>query len=199
MKATLTFILLIGIGILSCTTISPKDDIELLYQRFHGKYKIVSSTSSEPLDVNFDGVSSTDLLSEMSALSNYGAHLDLRVKYPDRSVFLFSQFWPEQYIYTYTGPNREWNGWDALSYDPAYSVNYANQASPYSFSFTEDMRQILVTPNEKADKIRWVRPESVLIEAEDRLRLTNKRRIYTRTGVKEVTIVTLYERFTMST
>lgn len=203
MKATLALILLINIGTFSCkhadSRVNPKDDIESLYQRFHGKYKIVSSISSEPLDVNFDGVSSTNLLSEISALNDYGAYLELRVKYPDRSVFLFSQFWPEQYVYTYTGPNLEWNGLDTLSYNPARSVNYAEQAAPYSFSFSEDMSQVLVTANEKANKIRWVKPESAFIEAKNRLRLINKRRIYTRAGVKEVTITTIYERFTMIT
>ena len=203
MKTALLLMLLTGIGTFSCnhsdSRVNPKDDIELLYQRFHGKYKIVSSVSSEPLDVNFDGVSSTNLLSEVRALNDYGAFLELRVKYPDRSVFLFTQFWPEQYIRTYTGPNLEWNGLDTLSYNPTYSVSYAEQAGPCTFSFSDDMSQILVTANEKADKIRWVKPESVFIEAQDRLRLINKRRIYTREGVKEVTITTLYERFTMIT
>lgn len=203
MKTTLTLILLISIGTFSCkygsSRVNPKDDIELLYQRFHGKYRIVSSMSSEPLDVNFDGIASTNLLSEIPELNNYGAHLELRVKYPDRSVFLFSQAWPEQYVNTYTGPNPEWNGLDTLSYSPSYSVNYAYQAGPYRFSFSEDLSQILVATNEKANKIRWVKPESVFIEAKDQLRLINKRRIYTREGVKEVTITTLYERFTMIT
>lgn len=203
MKTTLILILLVSLGAFSCkhgdSIVNPKDDVELLYQRFHGKYKIVSSISSEPLDVNFDGVSSTNLLSEISELNNYGPHVELRVKYPDRSVFLFSQFWPEQYVNTYTGPNREWNGWDTLSYNPTHLVNYANQAGLYRFSFSDDLSQILIAANEKADKIRWVKPESVFIEAKDRLRLINKRRIYTREGVKEVTITTLYERFTMTT
>lgn len=203
MKTALTLILLLSIGTFSCkhgdSRVNPKDDIELLYQRFHGKYKIVSSISSEPIDVNFDGVSSTSLLSEILELNNYGPHLELRVKYPDRSVFLFTQSWPEQYVYTYTGPNLEWNGWDTLRYNPTRSVVYANQGGLYRFSFSEDLSQILVAANEKADKIRWVKPESVFIDAKDRLRLINKRRIYTRAGVKEVTITTLYERFTMTT
>ena len=202
MKSALLLILLIGIGTLSCkpkeSAIKPNDDVESLYQRFHGKYEIISSISSEPLDVNFDGVSSTNLFEEIRELSNW-THLELRIKYPDRSVFLFSQFWPEQYVYTYTGPNSEWNGWDTLSYNPRYQVAYAQQASPYSFSFSEDLSQIFVTPNEKANKIRWGKPELVIVEAEDRLRLVNKRRIYTREGVKEVTITTIYKRFTMIT
>ena len=68
-----------SLGMLGCT---PKDkEINLLYERFHGKYKIISSTSSEPLDVNFDGVASTNLLQEIVALANDGSFLELRVKY----------------------------------------------------------------------------------------------------------------------
>ncbi|GAB2771212.1 hypothetical protein GCM10027275_12430 [Rhabdobacter roseus] len=61
------------------------------------------------------------------------------------------------------------------------------------------MKQLIVTPNEKADTIRWVKPEEVFIEADDRLRLINKRRLYTKEGVKEVIITTVYERFTIIT
>ena len=202
MKTALMLILLISSGLLGCkqgeSVISPKEDVEALYQRFHGKYKVISSTSSQPLDINFDGVSSNDLLKEILELNYSGAFLELRVKSLDRSVFLFSQFWPEQYISTYYGPSQ-WNGCDTLSYNPSHLVNYANQAGLYRFSLSDDLSQLLVAADEKADKIRWVKPESVFIEAKDRLRLVNKRRLYTREGVKEVTITTVYERFTMTT
>lgn len=178
----------------------PNQDVEALYQRFHGKYQLVSVTANQPLDVDFDGVASTNLLQEMAALNENSAFLELRVKYPDRSVFLFSQFWPEQYVYSFTKPgNLHWNGWDMLDYNPAYSVQYAQQSNPYSFSFNDDLSQVLVAPNPNPDLARWAKPEVVLVEANQRLRLVNKRRIYTREGVKEVTITTVYQRFTMTT
>lgn len=181
------------------TTIAPKDNIEALYQRFHGKYKIISSSSSEAIDVNFDGVASRDLLKEIAELNDYGALLELRVKNPDRSVFLFNQFWPEQYVHSYTGPNFDWNGLDVLEYNPTYSVMYAQQTVPYSFTFTDDLSQVLVIPNEIPEKARWIKPETVFVQEQNRLRLTNRRRIYTRTGVKDVIVTTVYERFTMTT
>lgn len=190
--------ILLGCGDNS-STVGPENDIETLYQRFHGKYKVVSSTSNEPLDVDFDGVASRDLLKEIAALNDYGAFLELRVKYPDHSAFLFNQFWPEQYVHSYTGSNFDWNGLDALEYNPAYSVMYAQQAIPYSFTFTDDLSQVLIIPNEIPEKARWIKPEAVFVQGQNRLRLTNRRRIYTRTGVKEVIITTVYERFTMTT
>ncbi|MCK8495888.1 hypothetical protein M0L20_28740 [Spirosoma sp. RP8] len=201
MKTALMLIVLLCIVTASCQqsdSIPPKEDVEALYQRFHGKYKVVSSTSSEPLDVNLDGVSSTNLLQEILELNNYGAFLELRVKSVYGSMFLFSQFWPEQYINTYSG-STQWNGRDTLSYNPTHLVNYANQAGPYRFSFSDDLSQIVVTAVGESDSIRWVKPESVFIEANDRLRVINKRRIYTRQGVKEVMITTRYERFTIIT
>ncbi|WP_288428300.1 hypothetical protein [uncultured Spirosoma sp.] len=202
MKTFFTLGLVVSLGLIGCNNkpaVNPQEDVEALYQRFHGKYRVVSSTSSEPLDINFDGASSTNLLKEIVELTNYDAFLELRVKYPDRSVFLFTQFWPEQYVNSYTGLDQQWNGFDTLSYNATRSVHYAQQGVPYSFSFTPDLSQILVTANDKASKIRWVKPESVFIEEKDRLRLRNKRRVYTRTGVKEVIITTIYERFTMTT
>ncbi|WP_155296203.1 hypothetical protein [Spirosoma rigui] len=54
-------------------------------------------------------------------------------------------------------------------------------------------------PAEPETHYRRVRPESVAVEANGQLRVVNKRRLYTRTSVKEMTITTRYERFTMTT
>ncbi len=202
MKTTSIVLLVLLLFTLSCQkkeSIQPKNDVELLYQRFHGKYKIISATSSEPVDVNFDGVSSRNLLQEIGELNNYGNFLEIRVKNVDKAVFLLTQFWSEQYVHTYRGSNPDWNGADTLSYNQTYSVNYNQQGSGYRFSFADDLSQILVTPDEKSHPVRWVKPELVLIEAEDQIRVTNKRRLYTKQGVKEVIITTVYERFTRET
>lgn len=202
MKTTSIVLLVLLLFTLSCQkkeSIQPKNDVELLYQRFHGKYKIISATSSEPVDVNFDGISSSNLLQEIGELNNYGNFLEIRVKNVDKAVFLFTQFWSEQYVYTYTGTNPDWNGADTLSYNQKYSVHYNQQGSGYRFSFADDLSQIIITPNEKAHPVRWVKPESAFIEAKDRIRLTNKRRLYTKQGVREVIITTIYERFTSET
>jgi len=202
MKSTLAFIRL-GIGLLGCHSkdagVKPNEDVDRLYQRFHGKYKVVSSVSSEPLDVNFDGVASTSLTEEIRGLADNESQVELRIKSLDRPVFLLVQAWPEQYVNTYTGTTPQWNGWDPLRYNPTYYVAYARQGSPYGFTFSEDLSQIVVTPNPEADIVRWVKPERVDVEAGDRLRLTNKRRLYTRKGVREVTITTTYERFILTT
>jgi hypothetical protein len=207
MKAALTFILLIGLGTLSCKpkdpALKPKDDTELLHQRFHGKYKIISSISNEAVDVNLDGTKSSNLLEEIADLNFQDRKqfaIEIRIYGPSKehlqSGLLFTQAWPEQYLQTSQG---SWNGGELLSYDPAYSVSYVMQGTVRTFTFSDDLRQIIVNPNENDPSLRWVRPESVHVQADGRLQVVNKRRLYTREGVKAVTITTLYERFTMTT
>ncbi len=48
--------------------VAPHQDVEGLHMRFHGKYRLVYSTSSEALDVNLDGKASTDMLEEITDL-----------------------------------------------------------------------------------------------------------------------------------
>jgi hypothetical protein len=48
-----------------------------LQDRFQEKYKIISSTSSEAIDVKLDGAESTDMLAEILDLAN--ADLELRI------------------------------------------------------------------------------------------------------------------------
>jgi hypothetical protein len=72
-------------------TIEPNQDKAVLFERFHGKYKVVNCTSNIPVDLNKDGTSSLDLTSEID-LQNSG--LELRIT----SQFFLIQNWPEAYL-----------------------------------------------------------------------------------------------------
>ena len=198
MKTNWIICLLGGMWLASCSPDdpAPNEDVNALYQQFHGKYKAVSSVSSEAIDVNLDGLASTDMLAEIPDLtlqnSNY---LELRIYGPGKlregNAFILTQWWPEQDIRTKA--NKLWNG-EPIDYDPHLSVYYAMQGSPRYFSFSTDLMQILVRPSENENPFRWQRPESVTVEGAGRMRVVNKRRLYTRAGVKEVTITTVYVR-----
>lgn len=185
------------------TTTLPNENVSALFQQFHGKYKVISSVTSEPVDVNLDGISSVNLLQEMDELSLQGGtqyHTELKIYGPSPSSakpsFTFIQWWPEQFIRT--GVGKVWDGGELLSYNPDYVVKYDFQSAYRSFSLSNDLKKITVNPDAPNDAYRWVRPESVTVEDNERLRVTNKRRLYTRLGVKEVTITTVYQRFTTS-
>lgn len=178
---------------------APNEDVTALYQRFHGKYELISSTSNEPIDVNLDGRSSVDMVQEYDYLKEH--NLEIRIYARDNPslnrTFNFTQAWPEQYFYNDSTKER-WNG-EFLNYVPNLSISYAHQGAFHGFEFSPDLKQILVKLNTNENPFRWQRPESATVEAGDYIRTVNKRRVYTRAGVKEVVITTVYKRYTMTT
>lgn len=183
------------------------EDVSNLYQRFHGKYKAVESTSSLAVDVNFDGKTSTDLVQEVPDLkADYQNYLELRIygpnKYRSDKAFLFTQWWPEQEIFIPANKTQRWEGED-IAYQPGLTVNYAMQGRVRNFAFTPDLTQLVIKPNDATDTKtahRWTLPENVMVVGgTNRIRVVNRRKLYTSQGVKEVVITTVYERFTMTT
>ncbi len=177
---------------------APNENVVLLQQQFQGKYEIVSSTSSEPVDVNLDGKSSVDLFQEYPYLSQHTLRIDIygpNTYNPKRS-FIFYQFWPEQYVRLPSG--QEWTG-QTIPYEPGSSADFAMQGATLAFNVSPDVKQLLVEPGENISPFRWQRPESVTVEGTDSIRTVNKRLLYTQAGVKTVTITTLYKRFTKTT
>lgn len=202
MKTKTLMGLLTGLWLIGCAPDlpAPSEDVNALHQRFHGKYKPISSVASERVDVNFDGKLSDDLLQEYPYLDEHDLRIDIYgpSKHRPANSFTFYQLWPEQYVST--GFSQQWNG-ELIDYDPRYSVNFNQQGSTRAFTFSPDVKQIYVEPyaDENLNAFRWLRPESVTVEANGYLRVINKRRLFTTAGVREITITTLYERYTMTT
>ena len=162
----------------------------VLFQRFHGKYKILRSTAEQPLDLNFDGVESIDLKGELLNLTN----CNLIILLPkDRQTNSFGEFWPEQVFLGGTG--------DApVSYDPLAMVDYANQVVSRTFQFSADRKAILLEEDHAGiDQQRHTRPEAVTILPGDRIEVVKRKWFYTTAGWRQVRVVTLYERYTMET
>ncbi|GAB3544690.1 hypothetical protein [Spirosoma fluminis] len=196
---------LISLGLTGCypKDFAPYENAEALHEKFHGKYRAIQSVSSEALDINLDGRESTDMLVEIPDLTlKYSNYLELRIyptdKHRAKPVFLFTQWWPEQHIWLET-PNKVWDG-EPIEYDPERIVNYAMQGVVRYFSFSSDLKRIDVVPNTKEDLFRWVYPESVTVDPDSNtIQVVNRRRLYTRAGVKDVVITTTYARFTIIT
>ena len=177
--------------------------IDQLRHQFHGKYRLISAVSSSAVDVNMDGTASSNLLLEIPILDykqNYQFNIELRIY--DKSVlspnpsYILSQSWPEQYIWL---GDKEWDGGQALSFNPSYSVSFVNQGTSRSFEFSKDLRKLTVHPDQDENPYRWAFPSSVEIDESGRLHVVNVRNFYTRDGVKKVTVTTVYERFTKAT
>lgn len=173
-----------------------------LQDQFHGKYRIISAIADQEVDINMDGFTSTNLLTEIPEFrfDNHPNIVELRIYGPSRiianSSFLLSQGWPEQYIWA---NNKEWDGGPDLDYSESLSVSYANQGTVRSFEFSDDLKEITVQPGQNENPFRWVAPQSVKIDNVGNLHFVNKRYLYTKGGVKQVTIRSVYQRFTKET
>jgi hypothetical protein len=177
--------------------------VAALQNQFHGKYGIISSVSNEAVDVNMDGLTSTDLFKEIDILpSEKNYHFDVEVRIYGRNplsagpAYIFSQSWPEQYIHI---ENEEWTGGPGLNYDPSLRIDFLRQGTSRQFYFSEDLKLLNVLPSDKENPYRWVKPESVAVDPAGRLVIVNKRYLYTKNGVKQISITSVYERFTKET
>ena len=177
--------------------------VAALQNQFHGKYGIVSSVSNEAVDVNMDGVTSTDLFKEIDILpSEKNHHFDVEVRiYGPNPLFagpayIFNQSWPEQYIRL---ENEAWTGGPGLNYDPALRMDFLRQGTARQFHFSKDLKSLNVLASDNENPFRWVKPESVTVDPSGRLVIVNKRFLYTKNGVKQVSITSVYERFTKET
>ena len=191
-----------GLLLIGCSPkeVAPNENIPALNAQFHGKYKIIRSVSSEAVDVNLDGISTTDMMVEIPELSRtYSNNLEIRIygssMYRPDPSFSIIQWWPEQYIRL---NNNNWEG-EPIDYQPGLIVNYAMQGGTRRFVFSSDLKSITVQPNDHESAFRWVFPESVTVNPDNTIEVVNKRKLYTSEGVKEFMITTVYERYTTST
>jgi hypothetical protein len=205
MKKDLLFGLLGSMLLTSCSVLTPEpanQQVDALYNRFHGKYSAVSSTSSEAIDANLDGVASTNMLTEFPVLASvYEYNLELLIRpLTGRSGevrFLFTQTWPVQFIRD--TETTYWQG-QPLAYNPALTVSYAPNGPYGKFTFSPDLTSLVPDANPAYDEtFRWQKAASMTVVGEHAIEVVNKRPVYTRMGVKNITITTRYERFTSTT
>lgn len=74
--------------------------IPFLREKFEGRYGIISSYSKTLVDLNNDGVESTNLLTENSLIL-FDAELVITIPqgYDENKVFLLDEFWPVENDY----------------------------------------------------------------------------------------------------
>jgi len=197
-------------GVLGCKkdgdSIDPKIEearkLAELQANFHGKYRLISATADQEIDLNMDGVTSKNLIAEIPVLQleNHSNIVELRIYGPYHIIanasFILSQGWPEQYVWS---ANNEWDGGPNFEYKDGLQVSYINQGTARTFTFSDDLETINVQRREKENPYRWGAPESVKIDNARRLHFVNKRYLYTHDGIKQVTIQSVYERFTKDT
>lgn len=164
----------------SCFAISCKKETEIdhnlpIFEKLDGNYNIISAFSDRPYDINMDGSSSTDMLSEIPNLER--SDINIVVNKQNR---IFSLLWIEQY------ENVEINLSSArFSYNKQGVSNY--------FDTDEDLNSIFLKKNLDQD-IRFNSPNSINTQEPNVIKIEITKNIITSTGKQTILINAIYKR-----
>jgi hypothetical protein len=178
----LLFIITLTAG---CRRDDSPDERKQLFERLHGKYKVISAVSSEAVDVNMDGIATNDIVTEIPELENCNLVIII-----SKHNFLLDHSWPQQFF----GQNIE-----PADYDPSVVVFYVKQGVDRTFLPNANQTSLLVNADATSDPVRFPMPTSVTIEGPDTIKLVFTKRLYTSKGWKTTSITTVYKRYTMTT
>lgn len=182
MKKFFTLLAILLYCFIGCTKDeNPVTRTDSLRERFNGQYKITRAVSNEALDINMDGVPSSNLLTEIMNLDK--AYLVLQVK---DEINIYSQFWPEQYL-----------SYEANKDTPL--IMYALQSFPFTFTFNSvknEFELVPVTPLSEAAIERYVIPKAVSVQNNGEIHVSFSKKIYSMSGFQEIDVLLVYERWT---
>lgn len=184
-------LIFISIILFSCNKNESNESIEILKAKFHGKYEMISSISSEPVDLNMDSNSSINLLSENKEILDAG----LEFMVLDDGNILFEEIWPVEYIGLPKGEI-----FDSTSYHSSYTINYANYINSATCQFDENYKSIkLVSDIYQNSTNKLIDIESISFEKNEIIEVITIRKLYTIKGWTKTKIVSQYKRFTIET
>ncbi|EOR94740.1 hypothetical protein ADIARSV_2114 [Arcticibacter svalbardensis MN12-7] len=166
---------LILLCVLSCKKSEELSNAEVL----KGKYNPISAYADHPVDINFDGFESIDLLQEIPDIKT--AQLEL---IGTDGYNLYSHFWPEPY-FLYAEPSD--------IYNPEIKVVYAKKASYGKFHINKDFTEIIVPDKSLLD---FVSPSKILILSDNDVSIFFNKRIYTKSGWQDLKINVIYKSYT---
>lgn len=163
----------------SCKKEKQADDT---FDRFNGKYEILSAKANYSVDINMDGSKSAELLNEIPNLGN--TWLELRI-INHANLNLLDQMWPEQMLIYGSDINNP-------------VIDYNLRSTPLTFDFNNDFSNILVdTLNiPEKDKGQSIIPRSIRILDDEIIVIDFIKKIYTSEGWKLLEIESRYKRWT---
>lgn len=192
------FFLCFLLSLCGCKKQDPQIDyreFEILKTNFHGEYRLVSSTTDAPVDLDMDGTASTNLLSEIPALINSKINVKVIKNTYKKTGFdcYYVQTWLEQYLSKDLIPVK-----DIRHFDPAIEIDYL--AQPISASLTIDFREKAFTLKNDSlskDTRTLTLPEIVRYQGNQRAEgISSKVRkeFYTSSGIMSVMVTSLYQK-----
>ncbi|WP_163323250.1 hypothetical protein [Draconibacterium mangrovi] len=188
-----TWIIISLLALISCNKSDWHDNYEELKLQYNGKYELLSSYSDDAVDLNMDGIYSTDLPVENPEIQR--ARLEIKIIAEDRMTepgkHLFDEMWPVAHI---SLPRGE--VFDSTRYHESYSIMYAMKIMPCWCEF-EDNNSIIVLGEPTIDESSaLISFESIDMDENDIITFVTLRKLYTIDGWVETRITSRYKRYT---
>lgn len=184
-------IVICAISFVSCNKIDSEDHLEILKDKFHGKYELVLSISKEHVDLNMDGIASNDLLSENPQLARSGIEIIII----DSDHHLFEEKWATE--------NSQILRDDLFDPNKVYTTEglyYGMYHNLFPFIFNEDFKTIKLLDGIYTNEVNTlISIESVAFEGNEIVKVTTIRKLYTKKGWVTTEIVSRYKRITVLT
>lgn len=169
------------LGLPGCSKTDANDSF---LKQLNGRYVIVSAKSDIASDVNQDGVSSTNLLTEIPELKS--SFLELIAK--GEGPYIFSLFWQNQYFQGTNLPPQ--------NFDPSVIVQYMNQATVADFTVDKHHRNLMLSRS--IPDTEFPLPTSVEILDNQNIRISMFKHMYTTSGWINLDITIEYKKIDSS-
>jgi len=174
------------------------DNRLLLYEKFNGKYEVLSSISKTAVDLNNDGIESTNLLDENSMI--LFSNIEIRIPHEDElflkgNEFVFTEFWP-----TENGHRLKNEEIITVYNSPIYSGDYDIYGNTLIGEFKDDLYSATFRNDIKDDgKNTLIELKSIEILDKETIKVTVVRKLYTLKGWITTEIESLYKRYAVIT
>jgi hypothetical protein len=189
--AAVAFVLLTA-----CGKDNVNDDSRLVLQKkIHGRYKLTSCQSNQPLDLNNDGIASVNLTLENSMILM--AEVELKVVIPDICLkdneFAFSETWPAE-----TKFRLDTNEHIPCPVPPIYNSYYDIFCTANIGCIDKDFKSVrLLNDIKPSSNGTLVSIESITFDDDKVVRITSMRRFYTnKNGWVTATVESTYKHYT---
>lgn len=146
----------------------------LLYDLYDGNYNLIEAYSANSVDINMDGISSTNLVLEIPNLKL--SDFDVII---GKSAMRFRLHWPEQIRHVYDMPSQP-------------EFNYAIQGDWIYFNFNDDNTSIKPDIKRQVPTSDRLPDEIKILNGLVKIKLTRK--LYTQTGLQDVVINATYKK-----
>lgn len=180
--------------LVSCQKEDSESDIRSsLYEKFNGKYKLVSSFSNTAVDLNNDGIESFDLLNENSMIM----FSTIEIKIPSNpepflkaNELVFSEFWPTENDLRFTNKSVI-----PVYTKPVHGPNYDIYVQTLIGKFEKDYKSCTFnTAIQNDGKNTLIKIKSVEMLKDETIKFCVDRKLFTKNGWVKTEVVSIYKR-----